>query len=176
MDLKSSFHWFLGWSIGFTGLFPHQEILSNIFQAYWASSSMSTVSCLCHVLKSGVLDLEFNINSKQGYALPLEVFTCKTVVKLKLVSGFGIDFLLENALLPALKTFLRSVRFYSLLWLFVPKASFFLPCSCGPGHIWCVLGTMAMVSRSCLLKYLAKNWQGIVANPHGFANDSQSLC
>ncbi|CAA7016735.1 unnamed protein product [Microthlaspi erraticum] len=71
--------------------------------------------CLCYVLKSGVLDLEFNINAKEGYLLPSDIFTCKTVVKLKLGSGFGIDFLPENALLLALKTlFLRSVRFYSL--------------------------------------------------------------
>ncbi|AED92185.1 putative F-box/LRR-repeat protein [Arabidopsis thaliana] len=70
--------------------------------------------CLCNVLKRGVLDLELDINVKEDYILPSDVFTCKTVVRLKLGCGFVIDILPKNALLPALKTLiLDSVRFYA---------------------------------------------------------------
>ncbi|KAL9295854.1 F-box/LRR-repeat protein [Arabidopsis thaliana] len=65
------------------------------------------------VLKRGVADLYLWVHGKQGYTLPFEVFTCETVTKLSLGSGFAIDFLPENALLPALKTLsLYHVRFY----------------------------------------------------------------
>ncbi|KAG7550762.1 Leucine-rich repeat 2 [Arabidopsis thaliana x Arabidopsis arenosa] len=70
--------------------------------------------CLCNVLKRGVLDLELDINVKEDYILPFEVFTCKTLVKLKLGCGFVIDILPKNALLPALKTLILDlVRFDS---------------------------------------------------------------
>ncbi|KAG7555384.1 F-box domain [Arabidopsis suecica] len=70
--------------------------------------------CLCNVLKRGVLDLELDINVKEDYILPFEVFTCKTVIKLKLGCGFVIDILPKNALLPALKTLILDlVRFDS---------------------------------------------------------------
>ncbi|XP_019102068.1 PREDICTED: F-box/LRR-repeat protein At3g58980-like [Camelina sativa] len=69
--------------------------------------------CLRNVLKRGVLDLKLSIEAEQGYSLPLEVFTCKTLVKLELGTGFDIDILPENALLPSLKTLiLDSVKFY----------------------------------------------------------------
>ncbi|EFH54694.1 hypothetical protein ARALYDRAFT_907781 [Arabidopsis lyrata subsp. lyrata] len=68
--------------------------------------------CLRKVLECGVLDLELDINVKGDYSLPFEIFTCQSVVKLKLGSGFVIDILPKNALLPALKTLLLdSVRF-----------------------------------------------------------------
>ncbi|XP_010431708.1 PREDICTED: F-box protein At3g62430-like [Camelina sativa] len=71
--------------------------------------------CLRDVLKCGVLDLELDINVQGDYSLPSEIFTCKSVVKLKLGSGFVIDSLPKNALLPALKTLLlESVRFDGL--------------------------------------------------------------
>ncbi|XP_010507533.1 PREDICTED: F-box/LRR-repeat protein At3g58980-like [Camelina sativa] len=69
--------------------------------------------CLRNVLKRCVLDLKLSIEAEQGYSLPLEVFTCKTLVKLELGTGFDIDILPEDALLPSLKTlFLDSVKFY----------------------------------------------------------------
>lgn len=69
--------------------------------------------CLCYVLKRGVLDLKLNIKVEKGCPLPFEIFTCKTVAKLKLGSGFGTDLLPKNALLPSLKTLiLDSVKFY----------------------------------------------------------------
>lgn len=68
--------------------------------------------CLCNVLKRGVMDLKLDING-HGYSLPFEVFTCKTLVELKLGTGLVIDILPKNALLPALKTLIiDSVQFY----------------------------------------------------------------
>ncbi|CAA0388072.1 unnamed protein product [Arabidopsis thaliana] len=68
--------------------------------------------CLRNVLESGVLDLELDINVRGDYSLPSEIFTCKSVVKMKLGSGFVIDILPKNAWLPALKTLLLdTVRF-----------------------------------------------------------------
>jgi len=65
------------------------------------------------VLKRGVVDLDLWVNGEQGYTLPFEVFTCETVTKLSLGSGFAIYFLPENALLPALKTLsLYPVTFF----------------------------------------------------------------
>ncbi|XP_010468953.1 PREDICTED: F-box protein At3g62430 [Camelina sativa] len=73
----------------------------------------STVNdCLRDAFKCGVLDLELDVNVEGDYSLPSEIFTCKSVVKMKLGSGFVIDSLTKNALLPALKTLLLdSVRF-----------------------------------------------------------------
>ncbi|VVB06119.1 unnamed protein product [Arabis nemorensis] len=51
-----------------------------------------------------VLVLEIKVADQGGYSLPLEVFTCKTVARMKLGSGFAIDFLPADAFLPALKT------------------------------------------------------------------------
>lgn len=68
--------------------------------------------CLRNVLNRGVLDLELDINVNEVYKFPFEVFTCKKVVKLKLGSGFVIDHIPKNALLPALKSLLLDkVRF-----------------------------------------------------------------
>ncbi|XP_019101747.1 PREDICTED: F-box protein At3g62430-like [Camelina sativa] len=76
----------------------------------------STVSdCLRDAFKCGVFDLELDVNFEGDfidYSLPSEIFTCKSVVKMKLGSGFVIDIIPSNALLPALKTLLLdSVRF-----------------------------------------------------------------
>ncbi|KAL1226400.1 putative F-box/LRR-repeat protein [Cardamine amara subsp. amara] len=71
--------------------------------------------CLINVLNRGVLDLELDINVKEDYSLPSEIFTCKSVVKLKLGLGFVIDLVPKNALLPSLKSLiLDSVRFVNL--------------------------------------------------------------
>lgn len=69
---------------------------------------------LCNVLKRGVLKLKLDVwvSEDEGYSLPFEVFTCKTLVELELGSILKIDLLPENALLPALKTLtINSVRF-----------------------------------------------------------------
>ncbi|KAG7566524.1 F-box-like domain superfamily [Arabidopsis suecica] len=67
-----------------------------------------------NVLSRGVLDLlDIDIITKSEFSLPLEVFSCKTLVKLKLGKGFVIAMVPENASLPSLKTlFLDCVRFY----------------------------------------------------------------
>ncbi|XP_010412763.1 PREDICTED: F-box protein At3g62430-like [Camelina sativa] len=68
--------------------------------------------CVRNVLNRRVLDLELDVNVNEGYALPSEVFTCKKVAKLRLGSGFVIENIPKNALLPALKTLLLDkVRF-----------------------------------------------------------------
>ncbi|VVB06209.1 unnamed protein product [Arabis nemorensis] len=71
--------------------------------------------CLCAVLKHGVLYLELDMHVEKRYSLPFELFTCKTVVKLKLESagyGFVVDALPQNASLPALETLiLEYIRF-----------------------------------------------------------------
>ncbi|XP_024012920.1 putative F-box protein At3g58960 [Eutrema salsugineum] len=72
---------------------------------------------LCNVLKRGVMELKLDIwvSEVEGYSLPFEVFTSKTLVELKLGSILTIDRLPENALLPALKTLtIESVRFSDL--------------------------------------------------------------
>ncbi|KAG7561383.1 FBD domain [Arabidopsis thaliana x Arabidopsis arenosa] len=69
---------------------------------------------LCNVLKRGVLKLKLDIwaTLDGGYSLPVEIFTCKTLVELELGSILQIDLVPENALLPALKTLtIDSVRF-----------------------------------------------------------------
>ncbi|XP_019082884.1 PREDICTED: F-box protein At3g62430-like [Camelina sativa] len=73
----------------------------------------STVNdCLRDAFECGVLDLNLDVTVEGDYSLPFEIFTCKSVVKMKLGSGFVIDILPTNALLPALKTLLLdSVRF-----------------------------------------------------------------
>ncbi|XP_010412860.1 PREDICTED: F-box protein At4g22280-like [Camelina sativa] len=71
-------------------------------------------SLICNVLTRGVLDLNLFIAGKSNYSLPLEFFTCKTIVNLKLGMGFGIGIVPESASLPALKTlFLDHVGFSS---------------------------------------------------------------
>ncbi|KAF3608031.1 hypothetical protein DY000_02051643 [Brassica cretica] len=75
-----------------------------------------TKHCIRHVLnRGGVLDLDLCLYIDDDAAdLPREVFTCKTLVELKL-TGFCIKELPEDASLPALKKlFLNSVQFDSL--------------------------------------------------------------
>ncbi|KAL1189767.1 F-box/LRR-repeat protein [Cardamine amara subsp. amara] len=63
----------------------------------------------------GVMDLEMGIYGDNGYTLPLEIFTCKTVKKLKLGNEIVISVVPRNALLPALETLIfDSVRFCNL--------------------------------------------------------------
>ncbi|CAH8269106.1 unnamed protein product [Arabidopsis lyrata] len=74
--------------------------------------------CICALLNRGILDLELDICAGRPYSLPLEVFTCKTLVKLELggnYGGFVIDVVPENAFLPALETLvLTYIRFKDL--------------------------------------------------------------
>ncbi|EOA24481.1 hypothetical protein CARUB_v10017738mg [Capsella rubella] len=63
----------------------------------------------------GVRDLEMGIYGDNGYILPLEIFTCKTLNKLKLGREIVISLLPQNALLPSLKTLIfESVWFCNL--------------------------------------------------------------
>ncbi|CAH8269111.1 unnamed protein product [Arabidopsis lyrata] len=63
----------------------------------------------------GVMDLEMGIYGDNGYTLPLEIFTCKTVKKMELGREIVISVLPENALLPALETLIFvSIRFCNL--------------------------------------------------------------
>lgn len=67
------------------------------------------------VLNRSVMDLGMGIYGDNGYTLPLEIFTCKTVNKLELGREIVISVLPENALLPALETLIfDSVRFCNL--------------------------------------------------------------
>ncbi|XP_019102447.1 PREDICTED: F-box/LRR-repeat protein At3g58980-like [Camelina sativa] len=60
----------------------------------------------------GVMVLEMGICGDNGYTLPFEIFTCKTLNKLKLGREIVISLLPENALLPSLETLVfDSVRF-----------------------------------------------------------------
>ncbi|XP_010513712.1 PREDICTED: F-box/LRR-repeat protein At3g58980-like [Camelina sativa] len=60
----------------------------------------------------GVMVLEMGIYGENGYTLPLEIFTCKTLNKLKLGREIVISVLPQNALLPSLETLVfDSVRF-----------------------------------------------------------------
>ncbi|CAH8269112.1 unnamed protein product [Arabidopsis lyrata] len=74
---------------------------------------------ICDVLNRGVLNCALHLgldaeDAKDGYSLPFEIFTCKTLLKLKL-AGFSIDVLPEDAFLPALESLvLKSVQFCSL--------------------------------------------------------------
>ncbi|KAL9832870.1 F-box/LRR-repeat protein [Arabidopsis thaliana] len=74
--------------------------------------------CICALLKRGILDLKLDICAGRRYSLPLEVFTCKTLVKLELGSDFGgfvVDLVPEDAFLPALETLLLNyIRFKDL--------------------------------------------------------------
>ncbi|KFK34657.1 hypothetical protein AALP_AA5G174500 [Arabis alpina] len=80
----------------------------NAKQAHYAHINR----CLCDVLNRGVLDLELHMFVGKRYSLPFEVFTCKTVVKLKLGNNFVINALPNNASLPALETLiLDHLRF-----------------------------------------------------------------
>ncbi|CAL9245841.1 unnamed protein product [Arabidopsis halleri] len=80
---------------------------------------------LCNVLKRGVLDLKLDIYVEEGYLLPSEVFTCSTIVELKLncntiveshtLGYLVIDVIPEGALLPGLESlYLKSLRFSDL--------------------------------------------------------------
>ncbi|XP_019101673.1 PREDICTED: F-box/LRR-repeat protein At3g58980-like [Camelina sativa] len=61
----------------------------------------------------GVMDIEMGIYGDNGYTLPLEIFTCKTLKNLKLGREIEISLVPENALLPSLETlvFDDCVRF-----------------------------------------------------------------
>lgn len=63
------------------------------------------------VLKHGVVNVELSLCVGEEYSLPSEIFTCKTIVALKLEFGFYID-PPEKSFLPALETLsLSGVRF-----------------------------------------------------------------
>ncbi|KAL1189774.1 putative F-box/LRR-repeat protein [Cardamine amara subsp. amara] len=68
---------------------------------------------ICNVLSRGVLDhLHLDVIANGRTSLPLQIFTCKTIVKLKLGKWFVIPMVPESASLPALKTpFLDCILF-----------------------------------------------------------------
>uniref|UniRef100_A0A0D3AAG3 F-box/LRR-repeat protein 15/At3g58940/PEG3-like LRR domain-containing protein n=1 Tax=Brassica oleracea var. oleracea TaxID=109376 RepID=A0A0D3AAG3_BRAOL len=69
---------------------------------------------MINVLIRGILDLDLDLDTltKDVITMPLEIFTCKTIVKLKLGSLVKFAMVPENAYLPSLKTlFLFRVRF-----------------------------------------------------------------
>lgn len=71
-------------------------------------------SWICNVLSRGVLDLNLYLDGNYMYSLPLEIFSCKTIVNLKLGMNFDIGMVPENASLPALRTlFLDYIDFSS---------------------------------------------------------------
>ncbi|ESQ44194.1 hypothetical protein EUTSA_v10006462mg, partial [Eutrema salsugineum] len=68
---------------------------------------------ICDALNRGVSDLDLYLALEYSHSFPLEVFSCKTIVKLKLGTLFGIAMVPENASLPALKTLvLGTIAFY----------------------------------------------------------------
>lgn len=88
--------------------------------------------------RGGVLDLDLRLGIDDAH-LPSEIFTCKTLVELKL-TGFCIKELHEDTFLPDFKKLvLKSVQFnMSLLHIIPRKAAFSLPRSGGVGHRWFV--------------------------------------
>ncbi|KAJ0254602.1 hypothetical protein HA466_0104950 [Hirschfeldia incana] len=67
---------------------------------------------MINVLSRGILDLDLDILTIDMITMPLEIFTCKTIVNLKLGSLVEVAMVPENATLPSLKTlFLSFVRF-----------------------------------------------------------------
>lgn len=77
----------------------------------WVASA-HTNRLIYNVLKRGVMDLDLYRTGRLMDSLPLEVFTCKTIVNLKLGKGFIIPLVPESAFLPALRTlFLDSIEF-----------------------------------------------------------------
>ncbi|KAL1201719.1 F-box protein [Cardamine amara subsp. amara] len=63
------------------------------------------------VLKHGVFNLDIDVISEDAILVPVEIFTCKTLVDLKLTKGFEA-LVPEDVSLPSLKTlFLSSIRF-----------------------------------------------------------------
>ncbi|VVB06622.1 unnamed protein product [Arabis nemorensis] len=92
---------------------PATSRVRKLYLKWWSLESAGINNCLRDVLKRGVFYLNLSINGKQGYSLPFEVFTCKTVVKLSLGFRFSIDMIPENALLPSLKTLsLNDLKFF----------------------------------------------------------------
>ena len=59
---------------------------------------------MINVLIRGILDLDLDTLTKDVITMPLEIFTCKTIVKLKLGSLVKFAMVPENAYLPSLKT------------------------------------------------------------------------
>lgn len=67
---------------------------------------------MINVLIRGILDLDLDTLTKDVITMPLQIFTCKTIVKLKLGSLVKFAMVPENAYLPSLKTlFFFRVRF-----------------------------------------------------------------
>ncbi|CAH8275735.1 unnamed protein product [Arabidopsis lyrata] len=65
------------------------------------------------VLKHGVSNLDIDIIAQDVVLVPLEIFTCKTLVELKLAGGFDA-MIPDHVSLPSLKTlFLDSIWFYN---------------------------------------------------------------
>lgn len=109
VDIPCSFRDFLDRVLAVSGNSPIKKFSLKYRDAV---VSDHTNRWICNVLSRGVLDrLHLDVISKGVTSLSLEVFTCKTLVKLKLGREFVIDMIPENASLPALKTlFLDRIR------------------------------------------------------------------
>ncbi|CAA7016737.1 unnamed protein product [Microthlaspi erraticum] len=109
VDIPSSFRDFLDRVLATSGNSPIKK-----FSLKYRDSVVSdhTNRWICNVLSRGALARHhLDVISKGLTSLPLEIFTCKTLVKLKLGRDFVIDMIPENASLPALKTlFLDRIR------------------------------------------------------------------
>ncbi|ESQ55127.1 hypothetical protein EUTSA_v10027464mg [Eutrema salsugineum] len=69
---------------------------------------------LTNVLKLGVQYLDIEVIADDVVLMPLEIFTCNTIVELKLTKGFDAMIPDSDVSLPSLKTlYLESVYFYN---------------------------------------------------------------
>ncbi|CAA7016738.1 unnamed protein product [Microthlaspi erraticum] len=109
VDIPSSFRDFLDRVLATSGNSPIKK-----FSLKYRDCVVSdhTNRWICNVLSRGALArLHLDVISRGVTSLSLEVFTCKTLVKLKLGRSFVINTIPENASLPALKTlFLDCIR------------------------------------------------------------------
>ncbi|XP_020880554.1 F-box protein At4g22280-like [Arabidopsis lyrata subsp. lyrata] len=119
-----------------SGNFPRRKISIKCPKSI---DSAHVIRWMNNVLKHDVLDLDIDIIS--GILMPREVFACKTIVELKLASGFEAN-IPDDAFLPSLKTLsLDSIWLYS-------------------GHDDCALGKLLSACPVLEeLTILGPNWQ-----------------
>ncbi|KAG7572779.1 F-box-like domain superfamily [Arabidopsis suecica] len=88
------------------------------------NNSVGHVPCwMIDALKRGVVDLDIDITVHKPCLnfCPLEIFTCKTMVELKLAKGFNAK-IPDDVSLPSLKTlFLDSISFYNTKYYVLGK-------------------------------------------------------
>ncbi|KAG7561375.1 F-box domain [Arabidopsis thaliana x Arabidopsis arenosa] len=110
LDVFRSFCDFVDRVLAVSGNSPVKEFTLNYHHDVESAHINLWIS---NVLSRGVLDhLYLHVLARGRTPLPLAVFTCKTLVKLKLGRGFVIPMVPESASLPALKSlFLDCIRF-----------------------------------------------------------------